>query len=103
MSKNDLSSQELLSGNEAVAAANQVEVNRPALGENGVLIDPAIIDPDSLPNRRSFNVAMLGALSRHLPFEKSAWLDAIQSNLFEKVFDVNVQAFEMGREAAKNS
>lgn len=86
-----------------VLAADQVEVNRHLLRPEGVLISPGRIDENALPNRRSFNVAMLGALSRHLQIEQSNWLAAIKANLPDSLYQANVQAFEIGRAAADGS
>ncbi len=86
-----------------VLAADQVEVNRHLLRPEGVLISPDRIDANALPNRRSFNVAMLGALSRHLQIEQSNWLAAIRANLPDSLHQANVQAFEIGRAAADGS
>lgn len=86
-----------------VLVADQVEVNRHLLRPGGVLISPDRIDENALPNRRSFNVAMLGALSRHLQIEPSNWLAAIKANLPDSLHQANVQAFEIGRAAADGS
>ncbi len=86
-----------------VLAADQVETNKGLLGAGGVLICTDRIDENALANRRSLNVAMLGVLSRYLEIDKPFWLDAIRSSLPEKVYDVNVKAFEMGRDAAAES
>jgi indolepyruvate ferredoxin oxidoreductase beta subunit len=86
-----------------VLAADQVEVNRHLLRPEGVLISPDRIDENALPNRRSFNVAMLGALSRHLQIEQLNWLAAIKANLPDSLHQANVQAFEIGRGAADGS
>jgi hypothetical protein len=42
-------------------------------------------------------VALLGALSRHLPFSVEAWTAALKRNLPEKLHEANLQAFSMGR------
>jgi indolepyruvate ferredoxin oxidoreductase beta subunit len=47
-------------------AADQVEVNATALSPTGVLIDVSQVDESKLSNRKSINVALLGALSQHL-------------------------------------
>src|SRR5512137_2601152 len=48
-----------------VLSADQVENNLPLLKEGGILIPPDFVAESSLPNRRSLNVALLGALSHH--------------------------------------
>ena len=65
--------------------------------QGGMLIEPSQIDESSLPNKKSINVALLGVLSRHLPFSIEAWTAALQRNLPEKLHEANLQAFSMGR------
>ncbi|MEN6449638.1 MAG: 2-oxoacid:acceptor oxidoreductase family protein, partial [Thermoguttaceae bacterium] len=83
-----------------VLADDQIEVNRSRLRDGGVLVKPDAVDPAALPNRRSTNVALLGALSRHLPIDTSVWYEAIRRNLKPELYEVNRQAFEIGRNAA---
>jgi indolepyruvate ferredoxin oxidoreductase beta subunit len=80
-----------------VIAPDQVPVNAAALRQGGVLIEPSQIDEASLPNKKSINVALLGALSRHLPFSVEAWTAALQRNLPEKLHEANLMAFSIGR------
>jgi len=82
-----------------VLSADQVEPDRHGLRDGGVLIGPDVIDPEALSNRRSLNVALLGALSRHLEIAEADWLAAIRANLPQKVHEANVQAFAAGRDA----
>jgi indolepyruvate ferredoxin oxidoreductase beta subunit len=86
-----------------VIAPDQVEVNRAALGEGGVLIEPSQIDESSLSNKKSINVALLGVLSRHLPFSAEAWTAAIARNLPAKLQDVNLRSFSIGRAVGQAS
>ena len=81
-----------------VLAEDQVDNNRPRLREGGVLIAPDSIDADALPNRRSGNVAILGALSRHLEIDTAVWQEAIRRNLKPKLHEDNFRAFQLGRE-----
>ncbi len=83
-----------------VLADDQVENNRPRLRPGGVLITPADIGALELPNRRSANVALLGVLSRHLPIDAEAWLEAIRRNLKPELFEINRSAFALGRNGA---
>lgn len=82
-----------------VLAEDQVEVNRPVLRAGAVLISPAIIDESALPNRRSLNVALLGVLSRRLDIADAHWRDAVRAGFAEKLHEVNLQAFDLGRAA----
>src|SRR5512141_2612119 len=49
-----------------VLEPTQIEPNRHMLKPEGVLITPDAIDATQLANRKSLNVALLGALSAHL-------------------------------------
>src|SRR5512141_3288250 len=49
-----------------VLAPSEVAVTRPLLRPGGVLIAPDLVDAKALPNAKSLNVALLGALSHHL-------------------------------------
>ncbi len=77
----------------------QVEPNRFQLRDGGVLITPDHLDPASLANRRSLNVAMLGALSVYLAIPEAEWEEAIRAALPAKHHEVNLRAFAIGRAA----
>lgn len=83
-----------------VLEETQVDVNRPALSPDGVLISPEQMDAAALKNRKSLNVTMLGALSTRLPIPQEHWLAAIHANLAPKLHKLNEQSFELGRAAA---
>lgn len=83
-----------------VLAADQVEVNRGQLRAGGVLIAPDLIDASKLSNRKSFNIALLGALSTRLDISEDNWRAAIHACLPEKLHAANEQAFAEGRRAA---
>jgi indolepyruvate ferredoxin oxidoreductase beta subunit len=83
-----------------VLAPDQVEVNRGQLRAGGVLIAPELIDPATLANRKSFNIALLGALSTRLEITEEKWFAAIHACLPEKLHAANEQAFAAGRQAA---
>jgi indolepyruvate ferredoxin oxidoreductase beta subunit len=80
-----------------VLSADQVAVNLALLSKDGVLIESSQIDESLLPNKKSINVALLGVLSRHLPFPVEAWNEALDRNLPEKLREANLQAFLLGR------
>jgi len=80
-----------------VIAADQIDAAMPALRKGGVLIKPDQIDETKLANRRSLNVALLGALSRHLDFSEELWHEAIRAGLAPKLHEANLQAFALGR------
>ncbi len=83
-----------------VLAASEVEVTRGSLRAGGVLLAPDLIPEAELPNKRSLNVALLGALSRHLDLPVDALLEAMRAALPERLHEVNERAFELGRRAA---
>jgi indolepyruvate ferredoxin oxidoreductase beta subunit len=80
-----------------VLAPSQIEVARPMLRPGGVLIEPAHVDEVRLANRKSLNVALLGALARHLDLADALWHAAIAAALPEKLHAANLQAFAIGR------
>jgi indolepyruvate ferredoxin oxidoreductase beta subunit len=82
-----------------VLAASQVEVARPMLKAGGVLIAPGAVDESRLANKKSLNVALLGALARHLDLADNVWHAAIQAALPEKLHAANLQAFAIGKGA----
>jgi indolepyruvate ferredoxin oxidoreductase, beta subunit len=83
-----------------VLAASEVEVTRPLLRPGGVLIRPDFVAEEALPNKRSLNVALLGALSYHLAIPPDAFLAAIKAALPERLHQLNEKAFALGRSAA---
>jgi indolepyruvate ferredoxin oxidoreductase beta subunit len=80
-----------------VLAQSQVEVARPVLKAGGILIHPGLVDEARLANKRSLNVALLGALARHLDLADNVWHAAIKAALPEKLHDANLQAFAIGK------
>ena len=80
-----------------VLAQSQVEVARPMLKSAGALIEPGMLDEGRLTNKKSLNVALLGALARHLDLADNLWHAAIQAALPEKLHAVNLQAFAIGK------
>ena len=82
-----------------VLAPSEIEVNRGMLRAEGVLIPPDAVSEAALPNRRSLNVALLGALAARLGLAEAHWLAAIRAALPERLHEVNVKAFRLGRES----
>ena len=80
-----------------VLEPTQVEPNRHMLRPGGVLITPDAVQADQLPNKKTLNVALLGALSAHLPMAEEQWLAALRAAFAEKFFDGNQKAFLIGR------
>ena len=75
----------------------QVEPQQHYLKPNGKLIAPEAVDISKLPNKKTLNVALLGALSAHLPLPKAGWLEALREGFPAEFFDANRQAFLAGR------
>jgi len=75
----------------------QWEPNRHLLRPGGITIEPSVIDPDKLPQKKMLNVALLGALSARLSMPEQLWLDAIGSAFDPKFFEENRLAFLLGR------
>jgi indolepyruvate ferredoxin oxidoreductase beta subunit len=76
-----------------VLEPTQVEPHRHYLKAGGVLITP-----DAVDDEKSLNVALLGSLSAHLPMPEGSWLTALHEAFPEKFFEVNRQAFLIGRQ-----
>lgn len=83
-----------------VLDATQAEINRPALRQGGLLITPDQIDKATLLHHRSLNIALLGALSRHLPdIAEPAWIQALRTHLTSTIQDINIQVFLLARKS----
>jgi indolepyruvate ferredoxin oxidoreductase, beta subunit len=81
-----------------VLEPGQVEVNLPLLRADGRLLSPDLVPEDRLRNKRSLNVAMLGALSRLVALPPEAILAAVKAALPPRLHAVNERAFDLGRE-----
>ena len=64
---------------------DELETHRRSLRPTGVVVGPTAFDKTPLPNKKSLNVAMLGALSSHLAIPKETWIDTIRSVFPEKL------------------
>ena len=83
-----------------VLAPSEVEVTRPLLRPGGVLLAPDFVPEAELTNKRSLNVALLGALSAHLDIPEAIFLEAVRAALAERLHAANQQAFQLGRALA---
>jgi len=81
--------------------STQVEPNRHMLRSGGTLITPDAVDAQILPHKRTLNIALLGALSAHLPMAEQLWLDSVQEGFEASLFEANKQAFFLGRESQR--
>jgi indolepyruvate ferredoxin oxidoreductase, beta subunit len=84
-----------------VLAQSEVEVNRFNLKAGGVLIPPDAVDEARLQNKKSLNVALLGALAARLDLAEEHWLAAIRAALPERLHQLNEKAFQLGRESVR--
>jgi indolepyruvate ferredoxin oxidoreductase beta subunit len=55
-----------------------------------------------LGNIRTFNIFMLGCLSVFTPIDAEIWKDSISRGMPEKLRDINLKAFDMGRKEIEN-
>ena len=83
-----------------ILAPSEVEVARPLLREGGILLSPDLIPESDLPNKRSLNVALLGALSCYIEIPADVLLAAVKAALPERLHEVNERAFQLGRQSA---
>jgi indolepyruvate ferredoxin oxidoreductase beta subunit len=77
--------------------ATQLDPTRHLLRAGCVTIEPTAVDAEKLPQKKMLNVALLGALSAHLPMAEKDWLDSIGSAFAPKFLEENRQAFLLGR------
>lgn len=54
-------------------------------------------------NRLAMNVVMVGAVSSYLPISKEILLESVKALVPEKTIEVNLKAFEMGRQKVEES
>jgi indolepyruvate ferredoxin oxidoreductase beta subunit len=80
-----------------VVEPDQISVNAAALSPRGIIVEPSQFHAEKLRNKKTLNVALLGALSRHLEFSEEAWIAAIRRRVPEKLVEVNLEAFALGR------
>ncbi len=80
-----------------VLEPTQVEPNRHLLRNGGVVITAEAVNVAALPHKRTLNVALLGALSAHLPMREALWLDSLHDAFDENFFEGNRKAFLLGR------
>ena len=80
-----------------VLEPTQVEPHRHMLRQGGVLITPEAVNAESLPHKKTLNVALLGALSAHLPMAEELWFEALRNGFDPAFFEANKKAFQVGR------
>ena len=80
-----------------VLEPTQVEPHRHLLRPGGVVITPDAVSVDRLPNKKSLNVALLGALSAHLPMAQEQLITSLRAGFAEAFIEGNQKAFLIGR------
>jgi indolepyruvate ferredoxin oxidoreductase, beta subunit len=80
-----------------VLEPTQVEPHRHMLRPGGILITPDAVKLEQLRVKKALNVALLGALSAHLPFAEDLWLQSLRVGFDPSFFEGNTQAFLTGR------
>ena len=81
----------------AVLDASQVDVAKPVLKADGILITPEDLPLDKLQNPKALNTMMLGAISKYVDIPVETLLEALKANLPEKLHEMNVEMFNLGR------
>ena len=81
----------------AVLEPTQVDVAKPVLKADGVLITPDDLPLDKLQNPKALNTMMLGAISKHIEIPVESIIEALKANLPEKLHAMNLEMFELGR------
>jgi len=80
-----------------VLEATQVDPHKHYLKVGGTMITPEAINVGQLPSKKTLNVALLGALSVHLPLPEEQWLESLREGFPPEFFEANRQAFAVGR------
>ncbi len=64
---------------------------------------PALEIAGGLGNVRTVNLVMIGALSNHLDIDDSIWRETISALVKPQFVEINLKAFDAGKNAAANS
>ena len=64
----------------------------------GALYIDALTVAKNLGNTRAMNMVVAGAISKLMPFELSVWELAMKERIPAKLLDMNIKAFEAGRQ-----
>ena len=86
----------------AVLDNSQTEVVLGKLRKGGVLITPDDVPVASLKHPKALNTMVLGALSKQLPeVPHEVWSAVLEAAFPEKLREMNLEMFELGRNAAE--
>jgi indolepyruvate ferredoxin oxidoreductase beta subunit len=80
-----------------VLEPTQVDPHKHYLRPGGTLITPEAVEAGRLPSKKTLNMALLGALSAHLPMSEAGWLEVLREAFPAEFFDANRKAFLAGR------
>ena len=81
-----------------VLDSSQLEVARPVLKADGIVITPEDVPTDKLVTPKALNVMLLGALSAKLEqFPEDLFLAALKRAFPEKLHEANEAMFKLGR------
>ena len=72
--------------------------------QRAIVVDAARIAKEEVGNERTMNMVLAGALSTLTPFSPDAWKETMKESFTgskAKLLDLNMRAFDLGREAAK--
>ena len=83
----------------AVIDESQVEVARPKLKADGVLITPADVPKEQLKHPKALNTMILGRLAASLPVADEVWRAVLETEFPEKLLDLNWEMFQLGKNA----
>ncbi|WP_294505242.1 indolepyruvate oxidoreductase subunit beta [uncultured Victivallis sp.] len=76
----------------------QIEVNLHKLKQGGTLITTDDVPMDKLKSPKALNIMMLGALSDKFPaIGEELWLEVIKAFLPQKLHEMNIEMFRLGR------
>lgn len=64
----------------------------------GALFIDALSVAKNLGNTRAMNMVVAGAISKLMPFDLAVWEQAMQERIPAKLLDMNIKAFEAGRQ-----
>ena len=64
----------------------------------GALYIDALTVAKTFGNTRAMNMVVAGAISKLMPFELSVWEQAMKDRIPAKLLDMNIKAFEAGRQ-----
>jgi indolepyruvate ferredoxin oxidoreductase beta subunit len=84
-----------------ILSGEEIPLYGTSLRPGGVLIGPSLFEKTPLPNKKSLNIAMLGALSYYLNIPVETWTAHILAAFPEKLHAVNLDAFQLGLNAVK--